>query len=177
VDAEAATDGWYALLSTPPATVTAAEVLHRDQGQEAVERRYSAFTGPLAVAPMFLNTNRRIEALITVICLALRIFCLVERAVRQAITPDTRMTGRYPGQKAKTHRPPDPPSTKRAAADPGHQRPASAHPAPHPAPSPATRPPSGRPHPTTMITKSGDSRSHPTITHVRNTRLAGRERP
>ena len=50
---------------------------------------------------MFLKTNRRIEALITVICLALLIFCLVERAVRQAIAPDTRMTGLYPGQKAK----------------------------------------------------------------------------
>jgi transposase len=101
VDAEAATDGWYALLSTLPATVTAAEVLHRYKGQEAVERRYSAFTGPLAVAPMFLKTNRRIQSLITVICLALLIFCLVEHAVRQAIAPDTRMTGLYPGQKAK----------------------------------------------------------------------------
>jgi hypothetical protein len=36
-----------------------------------------------------------------VICLALLIFCLVERAVRQAIAPDTRITGLYPGQKAK----------------------------------------------------------------------------
>lgn len=49
----------------------------------------------------FLNTNRRIAALITVICLALLIFCLIERAVRAAITPQTTMTRPVPGQKAK----------------------------------------------------------------------------
>ena len=76
-------------------------MLIRYKGQEVVERRYSAFKGPLAVAPMFLKTNRRIAALITVICLALLIFCLIERAVRAAIAPDQKMTGLVPGQKAK----------------------------------------------------------------------------
>jgi transposase len=101
IDAEAATDGWYALLTTLPASIPASEVLIRYKGQEVVERRYSAFKGPLAVAPMFLKTNRRIQALITVICLALLIFCLIERAVRAAIGPDQKMTGLVPGQKAK----------------------------------------------------------------------------
>ncbi|MBB5156528.1 IS1634 family transposase [Saccharopolyspora phatthalungensis] len=101
LDAEAATDGWYALLTNLPADVTAAEVLIRYKGQEVVERRYSAFKGPLAVAPMFLKTNRRITALITVICLALLIFCLIERAVRTAIAPQVKMPGLYPGQQAK----------------------------------------------------------------------------
>lgn len=101
LDAEAATDGWYALLTTLPADTDAATVLRRYKGQEVVERRYSAFKGPLAVAPMFLKTNRRIDALITVICLALLIFCLIERSVRAALRPDTTMTGLYPGQKAK----------------------------------------------------------------------------
>ena len=84
LDAEAATDGWYALLTNLPADVCAAQVLRRYKGQEAVERRYGTFKGPLAVAPMFLHNNRRITALITVICLALLIFCLVERQVRRA---------------------------------------------------------------------------------------------
>lgn len=101
IDAEAATDGWYALLTTLPVTVSASEVLLRYKGQEVVERRYSAFKGPLAVAPMFLKTNRRIAALITVICLALLIFCLIERAVRAAIAPEVTMAGLVPGQKAK----------------------------------------------------------------------------
>ncbi|WP_228566345.1 hypothetical protein [Nocardia sp. SYP-A9097] len=84
IDAEAATDGWYALLTNlPPDQADAAQVLILYKGQEAVERRYSAFKGP--VAALFLKNNRRIAALVTVICLALLIFCLIERQVRQAL--------------------------------------------------------------------------------------------
>ncbi len=97
LDADAATDGWYALLTNlPPAEADAAEVLRRYKGQEVVERRYGDFKGPLAVAPMFLHNNRRIAALITVICLALLIFSLIEREVRTAIAPETTMLGLYP---------------------------------------------------------------------------------
>jgi transposase len=100
--AEEATDGWYALLSNlDPPQADAAEVLARYKGQEVVERRYGSFKGPLAVAPMFLQSNRRIQALVTVICLALLIFCLVERQVRRAIAPAVRLDGLYVGQSAK----------------------------------------------------------------------------
>ncbi len=100
--AEAATDGWYALLTNlDPADADASEILRRYKGQEVVERRYSAFKGPLAVAPMFLHTNRRIAALVTVICLALLIFCLVERQVRVAIAPQAMLDGLYVGRPAK----------------------------------------------------------------------------
>ncbi len=95
---EAATDGWYCLLTNlAPATADAGEVLVRYKGQEVVERRFGGFKGPLAVAPVFLKNNRRIEALLSVICLALLIFCLVERQVRHAITPEVTMTG-FPGR-------------------------------------------------------------------------------
>ena len=47
---------------------------------------------------MFLHNNRRIAALITVICLALLIFCLVERQVRRAIAPATTLDGLGPGR-------------------------------------------------------------------------------
>ncbi len=97
IDAEAATDGWYALLTNlSVADASAAEVLLRYKGQEVVERRYGDFKGPLAVSPMLLKSNRRIQALITVICLALLVFCLVERAVRLAISPAVTMIGLYP---------------------------------------------------------------------------------
>lgn len=100
--AEAATDGWYGLLTNlTVAQAGAAEVLARYKGQEAVERRYGAFKGPLGVAPMFLKTNRRIAALICVICLALLVFCLVERAVRKAIAPAIELAGLYVGRPAK----------------------------------------------------------------------------
>jgi transposase len=102
LEREQATDGWYGLLTNlDPAQVDAAGVLARYKGQEVVERRYGSFKGPLAVAPMFLQSNRRIQALVTVICLALLIFCLVERQVRRAIAPDLTLDGLYAGQPAK----------------------------------------------------------------------------
>jgi transposase len=102
LEREQATDGWYALLTNlDPAQAKAAEVLARYKGQEVVERRYGAFKGPLAVAPLFVQSNRRIQALVTVICLALLIFCLVERQVRRAIAPEVTLQGLYVGQPAK----------------------------------------------------------------------------
>jgi transposase len=95
IDAEAAADGWYALLTNLPTDIDAAQVLLRYKDQPTVERRYGDFKGPLAVAPIFLRNNRRITALITVICLALLIFCLIERQVRRNLAPDTEMIGFY----------------------------------------------------------------------------------
>jgi hypothetical protein len=102
LDAQARTDGWYALLTNlHPAQADAGEILQRYKGQEVVERRYGGFKGPLAVAPMFLQSNRRIAALITVICLALLVFCLVERQVRRAIAPAERLDGLWAHRPAK----------------------------------------------------------------------------
>ncbi|MEV4163469.1 IS1634 family transposase [Nonomuraea dietziae] len=103
IDAEAATDGWYALLTNLPAdTADAAQVLRHYKGQEAVERRYQAFKGPLAVTSLYLKNNRRINALITVICWALLIFCLIERQVRQALAAHgaTKVDGLYASRPA-----------------------------------------------------------------------------
>jgi hypothetical protein len=103
IDAEAATDGWYALLTNLPTGETdAAQVLILYKGQEAVERRYSAFKGPLAVAALFCKNNRRIAALVTVICLALLIFSLIERQVRHSLAEQgqTKLPGLYAGRPA-----------------------------------------------------------------------------
>ena len=98
IDADAAADGWYALLTNlAPDQAGPAGVFRRYKGQHVVERRYGEFKGPLAVAPIFLELNRRITALITVICLALLIFCLVERQVRQALAPHGEMMTGLPG--------------------------------------------------------------------------------
>lgn len=94
---EAAADGWYCLVTALTAEqADTAEVLRRYKGQGVVERRYGEFKGPLAVAPLFLEHNRRITALITVICLALLVYCLIERQVRQALGPEQTMAGLYP---------------------------------------------------------------------------------
>jgi hypothetical protein len=62
----------------------------------------SAFKGPLAVFALFCKNNRRIAALVTVICLALLIFCLIERQVRQglAIEGETKVEALYAGRPA-----------------------------------------------------------------------------
>ncbi len=102
LDAEAATDGWYALLTNLPKTVTPAQVMARYKKQPATsERRYHDFKGPLAVAPVFLHTNRRISALIGVVCLALLIYCLIEREARRNLAPAIKLDGLYAGRAAK----------------------------------------------------------------------------
>jgi hypothetical protein len=96
IDAEAAVDGWYALLTNLPADqADPTQILPHYKGQPVIERRYGEFKGPLAVAPMFPRSNKRIAALITVICLALLVFCLIERQVRQALGPHRTMRGFY----------------------------------------------------------------------------------
>lgn len=84
------------LTSIPAERAGPAQVLIHYKGQSAVERRYHDFKGPLAVAPVFVQHNRRVAALIRVICLALLVFCLIERQVRRALGPEQTMTGLYP---------------------------------------------------------------------------------
>ncbi|MEU3712224.1 hypothetical protein [Streptomyces catenulae] len=50
----------------------------------------------MAVTPLFVQHNHRVAALIQVICLALLVFCLIERQVRQALGPEQAMAGLYP---------------------------------------------------------------------------------
>jgi len=107
IDAEAAADGWYALLTNlAPDQASPEQVFLRYKGQHVVERRYGEFKGPLAVTPLFLKTSRRIAALITVICLALLIFCLIERQVRNALAPHGETMTGLPGYRLTPARPP-----------------------------------------------------------------------
>ena len=97
LDAEAAADGWYALL-----THADRRAGRRRRGAPALQgpgRRRTPlrdFKGPLAVAPMFLAAQPPHHRLLTVICLALLVFCLIERQVRQALGPEQTMVGLYP---------------------------------------------------------------------------------
>jgi hypothetical protein len=102
IAAEAAADGWYALLTNLPGSVTAGQALARYKNQPGTsERRYHDFKGPLAAAPMFLHGNRRMTALIGVICLALLIYCLAEREARRNLAPAVKLDGLYAGRPAK----------------------------------------------------------------------------
>jgi transposase len=78
-------------------------VLARYKNQPGTsERRYHDYKGPLAVAPMFLHTNRRMTALIGVVALALLlVYCLVERQARRNLAPATTLDDLYAGRPAK----------------------------------------------------------------------------
>ncbi|MET8965350.1 transposase [Streptomyces sp. NPDC004074] len=110
--------------------LTAEQVLLRYKRQGVVERRYHDFKGPSRSQPCSCRTFRSIAALITVICLALVVFCLIERQVRQALGPEQTIRGlcskqpcrppnrphgvvppRQPNDPARHRHPPHPPST------------------------------------------------------------------
>ncbi|MEU9411827.1 hypothetical protein AB0E08_39875 [Streptomyces sp. NPDC048281] len=44
-----------------------------------------------------MQDNKRVAALVTVICLALFVFCLIERQVRRALRSNQKMPGLYCG--------------------------------------------------------------------------------
>jgi hypothetical protein len=50
---------------------------------------------------MFLHSNRRITAIIGVICMALLIYCLAERQARRNLAPALTLDGLYAGRPAK----------------------------------------------------------------------------
>src|SRR5260370_33147 len=63
IDAAAAADGWYALLTNlAPSQASPQEGFPRYNGHYVPERRYGEFKGPPALAPLFLKTNRPIPA-------------------------------------------------------------------------------------------------------------------
>lgn len=101
-----ALDGFYVLLTNLSAEqADASEVLRIYKRQAIAERRFSDFKGPLAVQPVFLKDNARIAALVFVVYLALLVYCLVERQVRQQLaaqSPDGKddtMQGFLPGKR------------------------------------------------------------------------------
>ena len=147
IDAEAATDGWYALLTNLDASITAAEVLLRYKARKPSNAATATSKDPSPSPPMFLNNNRRIAALITVISLALLIFCLIEREARRNLAPAGQT--RRPVQPAArpAYRPAHPHRPGRHAADPGHRDQPGADPQAQPGPGPAAGTTRRRPDP------------------------------
>ncbi len=94
-------DGLYALvtnLSTRQAS--AARVLRLFKEQVIVERAHHFLKGPLVVRPVFLHSNRRAAALISVCAIAVMVYGLVEAEVRRAIAPRRTIPGLLPEGRA-----------------------------------------------------------------------------
>jgi transposase len=78
-------DGRYCLVSNDD-QLTSDELFAAYKRQHLVEGRFADFKGPLAVRPVFLHNNKRINALVAVTSLALLLYGLIERAVRQGLS-------------------------------------------------------------------------------------------
>lgn len=93
-----ALDGYYVLCTNLPAErAPLLEVFTDYKQQSEIERRFANVKGPLRVRPLFLKNNDRLLALVTVILLALTIFCLLEREVRRKLTStDGHLAGLLP---------------------------------------------------------------------------------
>jgi len=86
--AESRHDGIYALVTTAPITQSADDLFSEYKRQTYVERGHHELKTPLAVTPIFLKTPRRIEALASVLFVALQAYMTIERLYRQSVASD-----------------------------------------------------------------------------------------
>ena len=96
-EADAKHDGIYALVTTAPLTSSGDALLTEYKRQTYVERGNHELKTPLAVTPIFLKTPRRVEALVSLLFMALQAYMTLERLYRQSVPqnaqlPQRRMT-------------------------------------------------------------------------------------
>jgi len=94
-------DGLYALVTNMGAHQCSPDrllALYKDQALS--ERAHHFLKGPLAVRPVFLHSNRRAAALVTVCSIALLVYGLIEADTRHAIAPNRTIDGLLPEQRA-----------------------------------------------------------------------------
>ena len=73
-----------------------------------IERGFNRLRGkPLGMTPLYINSTDRIKGLIRLLCIGLRVLCLVEYAVREALREKSeKLAGIYAGNpKRSTARP------------------------------------------------------------------------
>ncbi len=92
-------DGIYALATNLPGRLTAANVLRIYKDQSLVECAHKNEKQTLRVRPIFLHNDDRIEALISIVGLALVVFGLIEIGVRRAVG-DHQLEGLLPEGRA-----------------------------------------------------------------------------
>jgi transposase len=103
IDQAARTDGVYALCTNLPGRLSATGLLRIYKDQPLVEWRHRDAKQTLRVRPIFLHNDQRIDALISVVGLALVVFGLLEADLRQALGPDEQLDGLLP--EGRTARP------------------------------------------------------------------------
>lgn len=92
----ASSDGVYALATNLAGPPSANELLRIFKEQSLVELRHHDLKAPLRVRPLFLHNDDRIEALISIVGLALLLFGLIESDLRRALPADDVLEGLLP---------------------------------------------------------------------------------
>jgi hypothetical protein len=102
VAAASAPDGLYALVSNLPGRLSATQLLGIYKRQSLVECTHRNAKNPkvLRVRPIFLHNDDRIEALISIVGLAIVVFGLIEIDLRRAIGEDEHLPGLLPEGRA-----------------------------------------------------------------------------
>ena len=100
IAAAAATDGIYALATNLPGRLSAGTLLRLYKEQTVVERRHRDLKGPLRVRPIFLQNDDRIDALLSVVGLALLVFGLIEVDLRRTLGEAGELDGLLPEGRA-----------------------------------------------------------------------------
>jgi transposase len=84
IDYDAKTDGMFPLLTNDD-LLSAATLLEKYKYQPQLEKRHEQLKTVRAIAPVFLKSVTRIEALMTIYFLALLVDALIERQMRRAM--------------------------------------------------------------------------------------------
>jgi hypothetical protein len=91
-EADAAYDGYAALVTTAPLTRSADQLFTEFKQQNYVELLHHQWKAPLAVRPVFLKSPERVEALVCLLQIALTAYQLLERLYRQRVAADAPRT-------------------------------------------------------------------------------------
>jgi transposase len=99
IERAALTDGLSALATNIPGRLSTERVLRTYKRQWTVERRHRDLKQTLRVRPIFLQNDDRIEALVSVVGLALLVFGLIEAELRKRLG-DEELPGLLPEGRA-----------------------------------------------------------------------------
>ncbi len=93
-DRDATYDGYSALVTTAPQTLSADQAFTKYKQQSYSELANHEFKTPLAVHPVFLKTPRRVEALVFLMMITLTLYFLLQRLYRQSVPAEAPLKER-----------------------------------------------------------------------------------
>jgi hypothetical protein len=93
-EAEVRYDGLSVLFTTAPLLRSADELSSDFKGQNAIELLHHQSKTPLAVRPVFLKSPQRVEALVSLLQVALQVYQVLERRYRQTVAAEAPVSER-----------------------------------------------------------------------------------